>query len=121
MMPPLELVVARHAEDLAWLRRVPREFRITVYDKGDGSSGGIRLPNIGREAHIDLKAGALDGLSIGYRVKSDAYDGRRRARLLKDLDLLEVSLVSFPMNDAARVTADSICRLGVPANASGSS
>ena len=60
---------------------------------------------IGKEAHIDLKAGALDGMSIGYRVKSDAYDGRRRARLLKEVDLLEVSLVSFPMNEAARVTA----------------
>jgi hypothetical protein len=60
---------------------------------------------IGKEAHIDLKAGALDGLSIGYRVKSDAYDGRRRARLLKELDLFEISLVPFPMNSEARVTA----------------
>lgn len=60
---------------------------------------------IGKEAHIDLKAGALDGMSIGYRVKSDAYDGRRRARLLKEVDLFEISLVPFPMNEAARVTA----------------
>lgn len=50
----LELVVARHAEDTAWLRRVPRRFRVTVYDKGDGSSGGERLPNCGREAHTYL-------------------------------------------------------------------
>lgn len=60
---------------------------------------------IGREAYIDLKAGALDGLSIGYRVKGDAYDGRRRARLLKEIDLVEVSLVSFPMLESARVSA----------------
>jgi HK97 family phage prohead protease len=60
---------------------------------------------IGREAYIDLKAGALDGLSIGYRVKADGYDGRRRARMLKEVDLFEVSLVSFPMNEDARVTA----------------
>lgn len=54
-MPPLlELVVARHTEALAWLRRVPRVFRITVYDKGDGTSRGERLPNIGREAHTYL-------------------------------------------------------------------
>ncbi|MBE2181163.1 MAG: DUF3431 domain-containing protein [Chthoniobacterales bacterium] len=52
--PPMELVVARHAEDTAWLRRVPREIRITVYDKGDGTTGGIPLPNIGREAHTYL-------------------------------------------------------------------
>ena len=52
--PALELVVARYSEDLAWLRRVPRGFRITVYDKGDGTSGGVLLPNCGREAHTYL-------------------------------------------------------------------
>lgn len=52
--PRFELVVARHDEDLAWLKRVPREFRVTVYDKGDGSGAGIRLPNTGREAHTYL-------------------------------------------------------------------
>jgi Protein of unknown function (DUF3431). len=53
-LPILELVVARHVEDLAWLGRVPENFRITVYDKGDGSSGGMRLTNMGREAHTYL-------------------------------------------------------------------
>lgn len=52
--PRVELVVARHHEDLAWLKRVPGEFFITVYDKGDGSSAGLRLPNEGREAHTYL-------------------------------------------------------------------
>jgi hypothetical protein len=50
----LELVVARCREPLAWLRRVPRDFLITVYDKGDGSTAGTPLPNIGREAHTYL-------------------------------------------------------------------
>ncbi|MBU3666254.1 MAG: DUF3431 domain-containing protein [Chthoniobacterales bacterium] len=54
MNPRFELVVARHCESLAWLRRVPREFRVTVYDKGDGRYGGIPLPNTGREAHTYL-------------------------------------------------------------------
>jgi len=55
MLPPLELVVARHTEDLAWLRRVPREFAITVYDKsGAPCPDGILLPNTGREAHTYL-------------------------------------------------------------------
>ena len=47
----LELVVARHREDLRWLRRVPRAFRVSVYDKGGDVSDGTPLPNIGREAH----------------------------------------------------------------------
>jgi HK97 family phage prohead protease len=59
----------------------------------------------GRDAYIDLKEGALDGLSIGFRTKADSYDGRRKARMLKEIDLLEISLVSFPMNENARVTA----------------
>ena len=53
-VPPLELVVARHEEDLAWLRRVPREFTITVYNKGPALPRCIPLPNIGREAHTFL-------------------------------------------------------------------
>lgn len=56
----------------------------------------------GREAHALLKAGALDGLSIGYRVR--AFDRRPGGgRLLKDLDLIEISLVSLPAGARARV------------------
>lgn len=58
----------------------------------------------GKDAYIDLKEGALDGMSIGFRTKADSYDGRRKARMLKEIDLLEISLVSFPMNENARVT-----------------
>ena len=54
MRPPLELVVARHHEDLAWLRRVPREFTVTVYNKGAAIPHATPLPNIGREAHTYL-------------------------------------------------------------------
>jgi len=54
MPPRFELVVARYDEDLAWLKRAPKEFRITIYDKGDGSSAGIPLKNEGREAHTYL-------------------------------------------------------------------
>ena len=57
----------------------------------------------GKDAYIDLKSGALDGLSIGGRTISDAVDGRKRARIIKEFDLYEISLVSFPMNEMARV------------------
>jgi HK97 family phage prohead protease len=58
----------------------------------------------GKDAYVDLKEGALDGMSIGFRTKADSYDGRRKARMLKEIDLMEISLVSFPMNENARVT-----------------
>jgi len=54
MQPPLELVVARHNEDLAWLRRVPRDFIVTIYNKGDEIPETHPLPNVGREAHTYL-------------------------------------------------------------------
>jgi hypothetical protein len=54
MPPPLELVVARHTEDLAWLRRVPREFTVTIYNKGHDLPDTTPLPNLGREAHTYL-------------------------------------------------------------------
>ncbi|MCA9319316.1 MAG: DUF3431 domain-containing protein [Salinibacterium sp.] len=53
-MADLELVVARYAEDLKWLRRVPRAFRITVYDKGGDLENAIPLRNVGYEAHTYL-------------------------------------------------------------------
>lgn len=56
----------------------------------------------GREAATLLKAGAVNGLSFGYRVTR--ADGRS-PRVLKDLELVEVSLVRFPMQPGARVHA----------------
>ncbi len=57
----------------------------------------------GGEAHELLKLGALTGLSIGYRVIASQIDAKRKARILTDLDLFEISLVTFPANEAARV------------------
>jgi len=52
----MELVVARYAEDLAWLRNIPPQIRVTVYDKNPNEPhpGAQRLPNVGREAHTYL-------------------------------------------------------------------
>jgi uncharacterized protein len=56
----------------------------------------------GREAAQLLEAGAIDGLSIGYRTVVARKDDQGR-RLLKDLELWEVSLVTFPMLPEARI------------------
>ena len=56
----------------------------------------------GREAAALIAAGAIDGLSIGYRtVKATKND--KGQRLLNELELWEVSLVTFPMLPSARV------------------
>lgn len=54
-----------------------------------------------RELHALVKAAAISGLSIGYREQDIDKEGE--VRLLKKLDLYEVSLVSFPANRRARV------------------
>ena len=58
----------------------------------------------GREAAALLAAGAIDGLSIGYRTVKAERDGKGQ-RLLAELELWEVSLVTFPMLPEARVSA----------------
>jgi uncharacterized protein len=60
----------------------------------------------GREAAALLAAGAIDGLSIGYRTVRAERDGKGQ-RHLYELDLWEVSLVTFPMQSEARVAQKS--------------
>ncbi len=58
----------------------------------------------GREAAALIAAGAIDGLSIGYRTVRAAKNESGQ-RVLTELDLWEVSLVTFPMLPSARVAA----------------
>lgn len=58
----------------------------------------------GREAAALVAAGAIDGLSIGYRTVTAEKDAKGQ-RLLREVELWEVSLVTFPMLPEARVGA----------------
>lgn len=59
----------------------------------------------GKEAYELLKMGALDGMSIGFRAnpQSVTYDKRSKKRMIGEVDLMEISLVTFPMNPKATV------------------
>lgn len=75
-------------------------------DKGLYVKGRLLLEKQdGKDAYIDLKEGVIDAMSIGYRTVDHAYDGRRKARMLKEVKLMEISLLPFGMNENARVTA----------------
>ena len=87
---------------------------IGVFDqvKEDGSGlyvkGRLALgTQKGKEVYELMKMGAIDGLSVGYRVDSKGYeyDKRKRTRRLKEVDLMEISAVTFPMNPSARIQA----------------
>jgi HK97 family phage prohead protease len=77
-----------------------------LHEDGKGLKGTGRLvleTAQGREAYALLKAGAVRGLSIGYvEVKAEPDGNNRR---LKELDLREISIVSFPANRRAQVGA----------------
>ncbi len=60
----------------------------------------------GREAYELLKMGALDGMSIGFKAdpeKQGYNENKRGVRTLKEVDLMEISLVTFPMNESALI------------------
>jgi uncharacterized protein len=62
----------------------------------------------GREAHELIRAGAIDGLSIGFRTqRAERPRGRGNGakRRLAEIDLWEISIVTFPMQELARLAA----------------
>lgn len=59
----------------------------------------------GRETYELMKAGAINSMSIGYRLnpKGYHYDDKNKKRVIKEVDLMEISMVTFPMNPKAKV------------------
>lgn len=96
----VELVVARYTEDLSWLRNIPPQIRVSVYDKsGDESTlptpTTIPLENVGREAHTYLhhicaRYDSLAPLTIFCQGKpfDHAFDFRKTLRELVERRLL---------------------------------
>lgn len=73
--------------------------------KGLRIKGRLALDTVkGAEVYALLKMGALSGLSIGFVSKQWAYDRETDVRTLTEVELWEVSLVTFPANEAARIT-----------------
>ena len=68
---------------------------------------GRLIPDVvrGREVLALVRAGAVDGLSIGFRTTQARVDARTRVRRLHHVDLWEISIVTFPLLDGARVEA----------------
>lgn len=81
---------------------------------------GRLIPEVmrARELLALLKAGASDGLSIGFRTVTARIDPKTRVRRLHAVDLWEISLVTFPLLAGARV--QSVSSPGVKENAAGS-
>lgn len=84
-----------------------------VYTKMEEDDHGLYLEGrllieddpLAKRAYAHLKAGSLTGLSIGYSIPPGGaqWDSDAGVYHIKKVDLWEVSLVTFPANDAARV------------------
>jgi uncharacterized protein len=89
---------------------------IGVWDELSDDDKGLRVKGriltqiqAGKEAYELVKAGAMDGLSIGYRT-TKAKDANG-ARMIEKADLWEVSLVTFPMNEMSRIDAVKVAEM----------
>lgn len=76
----------------------------TSDSKGLFARGKLILTTAGgKEAHEFMKAGAIDSLSIGFRVREFSIDREDKVRIVEKADLVEVSAVTFPMNPEALI------------------
>ena len=85
---------------------------IGVFESIEEAKRGLKVrgklalqTQMGHEAYELMKMGALDGLSIGFRVspKGQSYDAKGKRRMIKEVELMEISLVTFPMNPKAKI------------------
>ncbi len=76
-------------------------------DKGLYVEGKLLIDDVprARQTHALMKAGVIDGLSIGYRVKEYLYNVDEEVTDLIKLSLREVSIVTFPANPETRIEA----------------
>jgi HK97 family phage prohead protease len=70
-----------------------------------------------RELLALIREGALDGLSIGFHARKASRDARTGQRRLYEIDLWEISIVTFPMLPGARVNAMKTRALPSPSRA----
>ena len=98
--------IAKRKPKMLWQHSMDQP--IGVWDEVIEDAKGLRLKGRladtekGREARNLVKMGALDGLSIGFRTLADEMRGNNR--ILKKVDLWEVSFVTIPADDAARIS-----------------
>lgn len=78
-------------------------------DLGEDGRGlyakGRLMPEVARAREVLslMRAGAIDGLSIGFKAEKGRRDPRTGIRRLEKVDLWEISVVTFPMLDEARI------------------
>lgn len=91
-----------YAHDPAQVLGVP--ISLKTDDHGLFGRFKISRTRLGEDIHTLLKDGALDSFSIGFFIDDLDFDPETGTRLLKEIDLLEASVVAIPANPEALVT-----------------
>ena len=108
-----ESIKGKRARSIKLLYQHKTDEPIGVVDSLEEDSKGLKIKGRlamgtqkGREVYELMKMGALDSMSIGYKLSPDGYkyDDKRKKRVIKQVDLMEVSMVTFPMNPKAKIT-----------------
>lgn len=60
--------------------------------------------SLAKDVRIEVASKALDGLSIGFITVQEHFDREFNSNMLTELDTKEVSLVTFPANNLARIS-----------------
>ena len=84
---------------------------IGVWDELTEDAGGLfvrgRIITVSPEARMVaalVRSGVIDGLSIGFRTQKSRAEAGGKLRVLTQVDLWEISIVTFPMLPPARIT-----------------
>lgn len=82
-----------------------KEDDVGLYVKGEFTPGNSNAQNI----RASVKHGALDSLSIGFRIPPGGAEEREDGgRILKAIDLVEISVVVFPAETNAQIDPTSV-------------
>lgn len=95
---------------MLWQHRPSEPIGVWTSMKEDGKglfvTGQLAVKtSLGADAYELLKMKAINGMSIGYQTVQSTIDDKKKIRTLTDVDLWEVSLVTFPANTDARIQA----------------
>ena len=103
----------RPADKIKLLHQHSTDKVLGVLEEAEETQRGLKIKGrlalgtqLGAETLELLRMGALDALSIGFSVPKGGavFDDDRGVRILKEIDLFEISIVTFPANERARIT-----------------
>jgi len=102
----------RPATRVKMLRQHKQDEPIGVWISAAADSKGLHVKGrlirevpLAAQTYALMREGALDQLSIGFRTKRDRFDRKAGVRHVEEVDLREISVVTFGSNDKAAISA----------------